>query len=330
MKNFERIEWIDVAKGIGILFIIFAHCYIPNTLPKKIFYSFHIPLFFFISGYLHKVRANNQFFIRKVRFLLKPYFFFSIISNLILFLHVNFWNSFSVPLFIPYNKIVGIFYGIGNDLWMFNITLWFLPCLFLVSVGFNSLLLHMEEKKIYFLLLGSSIVGYIGSKYLYFSLPWGIETGFSGIVFYGIGFFAKKRNIKVLEVDKLFIVLILFFLNFVTAYFNSEVDMNLNKLGNYFLFYISAFCGAFGVLGISKIFVKKLSFLSFFGKNSLIILGTHTVFLMLLPYYYAYFTGISIFYTENILVNGTYIFCITLILELPIIFFLNKFNYWWR
>ena len=53
----ERLIWIDILKGLGILTVVFAHCYIPDELLKKIIYTFHMPLFFLISGYLHKTNS---------------------------------------------------------------------------------------------------------------------------------------------------------------------------------------------------------------------------------------------------------------------------------
>lgn len=49
MENIEsRIEWIDIAKGIGILFVMLGHCYL-DTKYTFWFISFHMALFFFLS-----------------------------------------------------------------------------------------------------------------------------------------------------------------------------------------------------------------------------------------------------------------------------------------
>lgn len=44
MSN-ERIKWIDIAKGLGIYFIVFGHIS-PSSAISKYIYSFHVPLFF--------------------------------------------------------------------------------------------------------------------------------------------------------------------------------------------------------------------------------------------------------------------------------------------
>ena len=49
-----RIDWIDSAKGIGIILMLLGHV---SAMPKYfiiLIFSFHMPLFFFLSGYLYK------------------------------------------------------------------------------------------------------------------------------------------------------------------------------------------------------------------------------------------------------------------------------------
>ena len=44
-----RIEWIDFAKGLTILLVVVGHT-ISNGLIRGSIFSFHMPLFFFLSG----------------------------------------------------------------------------------------------------------------------------------------------------------------------------------------------------------------------------------------------------------------------------------------
>ena len=53
LQKQERIAWIDLARGIGILLIILGHLPGLGKLGVWIF-SFHVPLFFFLYGYLFK------------------------------------------------------------------------------------------------------------------------------------------------------------------------------------------------------------------------------------------------------------------------------------
>ena len=57
MKDKTRLEYLDAAKGLGILLVILGHIYAWNpNINRKILvtwiYSFHMPLFFILSGYL--------------------------------------------------------------------------------------------------------------------------------------------------------------------------------------------------------------------------------------------------------------------------------------
>lgn len=51
MRKGKRIEWIDVAKAICILLMIAGHTYPVGSKVRNIIFSFHMPLFFILSGY---------------------------------------------------------------------------------------------------------------------------------------------------------------------------------------------------------------------------------------------------------------------------------------
>ena len=58
--NEKRLDWLDVAKGYGILFVIYAHTdygFIGNLL-----YTFHVPLFFFLSGFVFSNKYDFKTF----------------------------------------------------------------------------------------------------------------------------------------------------------------------------------------------------------------------------------------------------------------------------
>ena len=48
---------IDVAKGIGILLVMLGHILPNNSFLRMIIYSFHMPLFFILSGLVIKNRS---------------------------------------------------------------------------------------------------------------------------------------------------------------------------------------------------------------------------------------------------------------------------------
>ncbi len=53
MKS-NRIGYIDVAKGVAILLVVIGHVSNLPTPIKSSIYSFHMSLFFFLSGYFFR------------------------------------------------------------------------------------------------------------------------------------------------------------------------------------------------------------------------------------------------------------------------------------
>ena len=67
----KRKRWIDVLKGIGATLVLFGHLIYSESFLKIFIYSFHMPLFFFIGGYLFKYEVNlKRFILKKSRRLL--------------------------------------------------------------------------------------------------------------------------------------------------------------------------------------------------------------------------------------------------------------------
>lgn len=51
MKINNRIDFVDTARGIAMLLVILGHCQLSaDCTIEKLIYSFHMPLFFFLSG----------------------------------------------------------------------------------------------------------------------------------------------------------------------------------------------------------------------------------------------------------------------------------------
>ena len=87
--NSQRLSYIDVIKGIGILLVMLQHCLGGGTLGsmpglQKTIASFHMPLFFFISGFLYKKKTYKDYLFSRMTGLVIPYGIVSII-NWILF-----------------------------------------------------------------------------------------------------------------------------------------------------------------------------------------------------------------------------------------------------
>ena len=86
MEIHKRLQYVDFLKGFAILCVVVGHIAAFN--PKcdlliDFVYSFHMPLFFFISGFLfHKKNIVNiqKSIISKVKSLIIPYLSISVLA----------------------------------------------------------------------------------------------------------------------------------------------------------------------------------------------------------------------------------------------------------
>jgi fucose 4-O-acetylase-like acetyltransferase len=125
----KRIEYIDIAKGIGILLVVMAHNDFVLVSPffYKFIYAFHMPLFFFVSGMFFKAELPFLTVLRR-RFdtLLKPYLFTIL---LIYFMTLSFTK---VNFDVATSRVIKALYANGHYIdW---VQLWFLPHLFALNI----------------------------------------------------------------------------------------------------------------------------------------------------------------------------------------------------
>ena len=128
----ERIDWPDIAKGLGIFLVVLGH----NSIPSGFFgwiYSFHMPLFFYLSGFLFsndKYNSTWELVLKKAQTLLLPYLsFFILIYVYWLFVIQKVWLN-QTGSFQP---ILDFFYGSTHLKTIFT-PLWFLPTLFITEI----------------------------------------------------------------------------------------------------------------------------------------------------------------------------------------------------
>ena len=70
-----RYAWIDNLKVIALFMVVMGHIPIDGDgMTGKLIYNFHMPLFFFLSGLVHKDKSVMS----NVRRLLVPYILFNI------------------------------------------------------------------------------------------------------------------------------------------------------------------------------------------------------------------------------------------------------------
>ena len=85
MSSFaKRDKSIDFIKGIAIFSVVLAHCWFISDELFEFIYSFHMPLFFCISGYLFNTKKKyGELLISKIKTLIIPYILFFVFSFIV-------------------------------------------------------------------------------------------------------------------------------------------------------------------------------------------------------------------------------------------------------
>ena len=58
MKTVSRFEWVDTAKGIAILMVMWGHAVIKHDAIYWWITTFHVPTFLVITGYLYGIKIR--------------------------------------------------------------------------------------------------------------------------------------------------------------------------------------------------------------------------------------------------------------------------------
>lgn len=326
----NRISWVDSAKGLGIILVVLGHTSLPQEI-KTYIYSFHMPLFFFLSGVVFNEKKNFSAFLKgKLKGIVIPYFIISIITYIFWILvtrHIG-ANSAKISIFKP---IIGMFYSTPAGTWLaHNVFIWFLTTLFVVEISFYFVnkLVNNKLLKIIILLL-FSIIGYLYAGFS-FRLPWGIDIAFTAIVFYGAGFLVKNYvvdNIRISKPYYLVVMVISLVLSVFTSQINGYIDLSGLIYKNYFLLYISAFCGITFWILLAKL-VAQSKVMKFIGKNSIVYFSFQGIALGICNALIVFIAKIPIVSTEKSLYWGIVFTIFSLCILTAGCFIINNYLPW--
>lgn len=273
----NRIAWIDVAKGIGIVFVVLGHLCRYKIVLNYI-YSFHMPFFFFLSGMILDEKKYPSFFPflkKRTLSLVVPYFFLSAISY-VLSMAVNYRGIQEAVFFEP---LLGIIRTSDYDNRLMNGALWFLPCLFVTEIMFFALVRTLGKRWAALFIVLAGVIGYINAYYIPTRIPWGIDIGLAALPFLGAGYYAyQARDYLKSILDNAFLSSLVLFVSFclgaVMGILNGQVLMVIKYYGNFFAFYSAAFLGIIFWAIISRK-ISRSWILEYLGKNSLLLFGMH-------------------------------------------------------
>lgn len=301
-----RLEYIDIAKGIGLILVVFGHLFSYNGELSIIIFSFHMPLFFFISGYCfcpHKYNDFESFLVKKVKHLVIPYLIFSTLGFVVSLIIPSWRKGLSTY------SLVEVFFNTQPESLHVG-QIWFLICLFWVEIlaywiykfffsGKNAFVITLSL--IVFALIGYNIAKLGTGLFIYGRFPFKLDTALSALVFYFAGFYFRKLNLKCFYNWKGLLIGVIFaFLNIVISVkYLGWVNICALIFNNIILYYICAFLGIIAVFCIS-INLSKIKWLSNLGKESLILFSTHSFLIYFSTYILSKILGYQVINGENI------------------------------
>ena len=245
----KRLEYIDLAKGIGIIFIIAYHLRIlPTYLPHLS--GACVPLFFILSGLFFNESDKFKLFVtKKVNTILIPFLFFYIVSYIAFYI-VESWSPGLLSLF-----------------WDF-IILW---------IVFNV----VQSNFLRFICVSAiTFIGLMLSRYNVF-LPLKLAPAFSCSMFLYFGTVFKRCGALNIVSKKLSLEFAIGFFSIAVGlnYFFAPVYLELYNntiVGNAIVNYLIVISFTLGVIYLCKT-IGHLPLFSYFGKYSIIPLCLHHI-----------------------------------------------------
>lgn len=313
--NKQRLDYLDMAKGIGMLFVLLGHLqgdpfytYSPYIQPMCVWiFSFHMPMFFIVSGILMSVKdTDKKPFAETVRKrfngIMVPYYWFSLFYIIYVLYYLFIaktiaWETVCLNLWYVVS-------GYGMNV------LWFLPALFLGEIAFVYLKKKFPKWKTFItvvvlLNIFTMIIAYVltlpnQDVVLYKRIREFITVLLRPILICGfitIGYYAhqfcnmdnkvakffscpkvnKDGKISIsYRVAYILIGLILMLVCQLFAHVNNGIDVRTMVLRNIFFFLLCALCGSFGLIIFCK-GLPRIGVFVYWGTGSLIFMATHNL-----------------------------------------------------
>lgn len=297
----KRVEWIDIARGIAIISMVYAHSDLTAESTSYIF-AFHMPIFFILSGYLYRKPDDYKAFaLKNVKKLLIPYAitcFFLLIVRICRYLIQPEYYGYCGKKLIVFRTIISSFVGFGCgpdesaphfpffEVWSVG-PLWFLLT-FLWAVLIFAVIMnitkdwHEIERGV--LILALSMLG-LSLSFYWIWLPLNLDIAVFALLFMYIGYVLKKYMSGNMHIITYILLLALYI---VASMKYNSIGMSVRSVVSA-LTIPSAIAGSILVMELSKWGERALpSFIVkpivWFGRNGMMIVCVHMLQFEIIPY----------------------------------------------
>jgi acyltransferase len=335
MSKVVREQWIDWAKLIGMFLVILGHLEWGFDGLLRWTYAFHLPLFFVVSGYLHRDHGTFRVSLfRNARTLLLPYVLFYGVTY---FWWLALWFP-GHPEVYPDRTVVGwlvkpilgMLAGTSKEhpAWiMTNGPLWFLVGLFMTKLLFALVQIAARRSATWFIALHIPIV---------LAIPFLVRADIPNIFaagsallalpFYSLGFLARQWSLPArmstlpqASVGLVATGVLLFFL----APLNGRVSIgNINDGGNTLLFLFNGILGTVMIAAAGRL-LERLTIpqMTTLAAGTLTTMALHSIIVSVIRVGLARILGVSPATTVG---YALILSLATLLLSLPPILIINR------
>ncbi len=183
-NNYKRIDWIDFSKAICIYLVVLGHVLTyeeqDECIARNFIYVFHLPVFFFVSGFLFRVKDQSNFYdyiLSGFKSLIIPYIFLNLLALLLNVPWIVYKNSLTQSL---YYFFIGHGHAPAGPAW-------FLLCLFWIKVQ----MFFLVKLNDIMLLIVSFLYGVL-AVFFHWHLYWAIDASFMAMPLFVAGYLSKK------------------------------------------------------------------------------------------------------------------------------------------
>ncbi|MCR4706259.1 MAG: acyltransferase family protein [Lachnospiraceae bacterium] len=293
MEKSGRLAYMDMVKGIAIILVVLGHSPVVSDGVLTWLTSFHMPLFFILSGILFYLKHSHtedlkDYALKRFRGMMIPYFIFSVVYIGVFYYYLARFPEVMTMAFIRESYLQALsLYGIS--------VLWFLPTIFFGELVFYGLMKRLPRWAVVLIIsvfaflppflksgldvyLPDSVTGMtLFARYFFLGLIRIPEA----VAFLGIGYGVRylcdvytRRRGQVQSSVEVLMGVGLMLLHAAAAFGNERVDMHFIVQGDPILFHVAACSATFGLLLICK-HLPKVWLLDVLGVNSLIVMLTH-------------------------------------------------------
>lgn len=267
----NRIESYDILKGIGIILMIVAHTYGPESIIWNFIYAFHMPLFFIVSGMFYNQKSLPIILMKNISQLIIPYLTMCIIVIVL------------TQIRQPHN--------IKDDLELTLLGLgpgWFFLAMFLTRILFHSLLYHFPNYYLIVTFIISMVVCILAHNirlfYIFSFIP-----ALVSLFFFSFGYFAKQKQLLTITNKYSYTFILIGGGLWLTTSLFGKVELSQCIFKLSIIDFAGSIGGTFIFYKLSQTISKTNSpiktILSDAGRYSLVILFFHSIDYCIYPWY---------------------------------------------